>query len=112
MRERETRWRQKARKSGRKQIAVWVDVDTYRALQTLIQVHNLRNIGETTRLLVDNRQQAQEPLQAVQAEDANPALKTADKPHQDPPPPCWTDNRTPDNASAAPARAGDVGTGR
>lgn len=56
MREREKKWREKTRDEGRKQIACWLDGDTYLALQALVQSHNLRGMGEAIRLLVDDWQ--------------------------------------------------------
>ena len=64
MREREKKWWKKTQAEGRKQVACWLDGDTYQALQELIQAHNLRGMGEAIRLLVDQHQGPQESPQA------------------------------------------------
>jgi hypothetical protein len=63
--EREKRWRQKARERGRKQIAVWLDGQTYEALQEIVEGNKLRGMGEAIRLLVHTRQTAQKTPQSA-----------------------------------------------
>ncbi len=65
MREREKLRRERVKKGGSKQISVWLDADTYQALQALIQAQTLRGMGEAIRLLVDNHQAAQNAPQAA-----------------------------------------------
>ena len=80
MREREKKWRKKTQAQGRKQIACWLDGDTYQALQALIQAHNLRGMGEAIRLLVDSHQAAQTPVQGRDSEDLGQSTQTQAEP--------------------------------
>ncbi len=50
----------KLKAQGRRQVACWLNYDAYQGLQSLIQIHPLRGIGETLRLLVENHQGTQE----------------------------------------------------
>ena len=52
-----------------KQITCWLDEETYRTLQNLVQSHNLADMGEAIRLLVDFHQIALQTFQTIQSED-------------------------------------------
>ncbi len=82
MREREKKWRKKTQAQGRKQIARWLDGDTYQALQALIQAYNLRGMGEAIRLLVDSHQAAQTSVQGRDSEDLGQSNQTQAEPGQ------------------------------
>ena len=52
-----------------KQINCSLDEESYRTLQYLVQSHNLADMGEAIRLLVDFHQIALQTLQAIRSEE-------------------------------------------